>query len=61
MHQCPDDDEDRKGRYDLSRCHGLTELDQLRLVAEAGSRKADGLTDTLLSDVDHEAAAADPE
>ena len=38
LHQCPDDDEDCQGRHDVRRCDRPTELDQLRLVAEARSR-----------------------
>ena len=38
QHQRPDDDEDRQGRHDVCRRDKPTELDQLRLVAEVGSR-----------------------
>jgi membrane protein len=33
LQQCPNDDKDRQGRHDARRCHRLTELGQLRLVA----------------------------
>ena len=42
-------------------CNRVTKLDQLRLVAEAGSSQADGLTDTLSADIGRQFSPADGE
>jgi hypothetical protein len=47
VQKCPDDDKDRQGRHDASRCHRLTELDQLRVVAESRSRGRSHSTHTM--------------